>query len=204
MNFKLGFAIAAVITVAAAPIASAHDNGYNHSHQSRSNGDQQLVGGAVGAVLGGVLGSQVAGSGARTEGSVLGAVLGGVAGAAIAGNGSNGRRHYGGNGYYNSNTGYYGGYNNGYHTGGHSHGHSYPTTYTTTTYSRPYYGGHSYPTTYYGNGGYYSRPRTSLSINIGSGGYYGGRGGYYSRPYYSRPRVRRIRNHHRHTRHCRH
>lgn len=196
MNFKLGFAIAAVISVAAAPIASAHDNGYNHSHQNRSNGDQQLVGGAVGAVLGGVLGSQVAGNGARTEGSVLGAVLGGVAGAAIAGNGNNGHRSHGGNGYYNSNTGYYGGYNNGYSSVGHSgYGHSYPRTLTTTTYTQPVYAGHthSYPTTYYGNGGYYSRPRTSLSINIGSGGYYGGRGGFYNRPHYSRPRVRHVK-----------
>ena len=201
MNFKLGFAIAAVITVAAAPIASAHDNGYHHSHQSHSNGNQQLAGGAIGAVIGGVLGSQVAGNGARTEGSVLGAVLGGVAGAAIAGDGHNGRRHYGGNGYYNSNTGYYGGYNNVGYSG---YGHSYPGTYTTTTYSQPYYGGYSYPSTYYGGGSYYSRPRTNLSINIGSGGLYGGRRAYYSRPYYSRPRVRRIRNRHRHTRHCGH
>jgi len=37
MNFKLGFAIAAVVTLAAAPIASAHDNGYNHSHQGSQN-----------------------------------------------------------------------------------------------------------------------------------------------------------------------
>jgi len=170
MKFTLGFVVAAVTTVALAPIASAHDNGYHHTHQSRSNGDQQLVGGAIGAVVGGVLGSQVAGNGARTEGSVLGAVLGGVAGAAIAGDGNNNRRHYGGTGYYNSNTGYYGGYNNGYHNSGHSYGHSYPRTYTTTTYSRPYYSGHSYPRTYYSNGGYYSRPRTSVSINIGSGG----------------------------------
>jgi len=199
MNFKLGFAIAAVVTIAAAPIASAHDNGYHHSHQNRSNGDNQLVGGLIGAVAGGVLGSQVAGNGARTEGSVLGAVLGGVAGAAIAGDGNSSRRHYGNQGYHNSNTGYYGGYNSGhnpgYHNGG--YGHSYPRTYTTTTYSRPYYSGYSYPRTYYGNGGYYSRPRTSVSINIGSGGYYGGRRGYYSRPYYSRPRYRRTRHHRR-------
>jgi len=40
MNFKLGFAIAAVITVAAAPIASAHDNGYNHRHQGNYNGER--------------------------------------------------------------------------------------------------------------------------------------------------------------------
>jgi len=159
MNFKIGFALAAIVTVAVAPIASAHDNGYHHSHQNR-----------------------------------------GVAGAAIAGDGNNGRRHYGGNGYYNSNTGYYGGYNNGYHTSGHSYGHSYPRTYTTTTYSRPVYG-HSYPSTYYGNGGYYSRPRTSVSINIGSGGYYGGRRGYYSRPHYSRPRYRNHRRVHHRRRH---
>jgi hypothetical protein len=198
MKFKLGFALAAIVTIAAAPVASAHDNGYHHSHQSHSGGNQQLAGGAIGAVIGGVLGSQVAANGARTEGSVLGAVLGGVAGAAIAGNGSNGRRHYGGNSY-NSHSGY-GGYNSGYYNTG--YGHSYPRTYTTTTYSQPYYSGYSYPSTYYGGGSYYSRPRTSLSINIGSGGYYGGRRGYYSSPYYSRPRVRRIRN--RHARRFRH
>ena len=101
MNFKLGFAIAAVVTLAAAPIASAHDNGYNHSHQgSQNNGDRQLVGGAIGAVIGGVLGSQVAGNGARTEGSVLGAVIGGVTGAAIAGSGNNNQRSVGGGSYY--------------------------------------------------------------------------------------------------------
>ena len=190
MNFKLGFAIAAVITVAAAPIASAHDNGYNHRHQGNYNGDQQLVGGAIGAVVGGVLGSQVAGNGARTEGSVLGAVLGGVAGAAIAGNGNNGRRSYGGNGYYNSNTGYYGGYNNGgYYNSG--YGHSYPRTYT--NYRQPVV--NSYPRTFYGNGGFYSRPRTSLSINIGSGGFYGGHRGFYNNSFRSRPRVHRVRHH---------
>jgi len=143
--------------------------------------------------LGGVLGSQVAGSGARTEGSVLGAVLGGVAGAAIAGNGNNGRRSYGGNGYYNGNTGYYGGYNNGYSQSG--YGYSYPRTYSQPVFVN------SYPRSYYGNGGFYSRPRTSLSINIGSGGFYGGRGGFYGghRGFYnnsfrSRPRVHRVRH----------
>jgi len=138
----------------------------------QSNGDQQLVGGAIGAVVGGVLGSQVAGNGARTEGSVLGAVLGGVAGAAIAGNGNNGRRYYGGNGYYNSNTGY--------------------CTYT--NYRQPVYV-NSYPRTFYGNGGFYSRPRTSLSINIGSGGFYGGHRGFYNNSFRSRPRVHRVRHH---------
>ena len=110
MKFKVGFVLAAVATIAAAPIASAHDTGFNHSHQSSSssNGDRQLVGGAIGAVVGGVFGSQVAGNGARTEGSVLGAVIGGVAGAAIAGSGNNNQRSVGGGSYYNPNTGYYG------------------------------------------------------------------------------------------------
>jgi len=45
--------------------------------------DAQVIGGLLGAVVGGVAGSQVSGNGARTEGSVIGAVLGGIAGAAI-------------------------------------------------------------------------------------------------------------------------
>jgi hypothetical protein len=99
MSFKIGFTMLAAIAVVAVPVtASAHDNGYYHSHQNRGNADNQLVGGLIGAVAGGVFGSQVAGNGARTEGSVLGAVLGGAAGAAIAGSGNN--RGYS-NGYYN-------------------------------------------------------------------------------------------------------
>ncbi len=50
----------------------------------RTNTDEQVIGGLIGAVAGGVFGSQVAARGARSEGSALGAVLGGVAGAAIA------------------------------------------------------------------------------------------------------------------------
>jgi len=42
------------------------------------------TGTAVGAVLGGILGSQVAGRGAKTEGAVLGAGVGAVAGHQIA------------------------------------------------------------------------------------------------------------------------
>jgi len=52
-------------------VASAHDNGVNHRHQN-SNGNNQLAGAAIGAVAGGVIGSQLAANGARTEGSVLG------------------------------------------------------------------------------------------------------------------------------------
>ena len=33
MKYKLGFALAAIVTIAAAPVASAHNTGYNHTHQ---------------------------------------------------------------------------------------------------------------------------------------------------------------------------
>ena len=60
MSFKFGLALAAVATLAVAPMASA---------QTNNNG--QLLGGAVGAVLGGVAGSQLARPGDRTEGLSL-------------------------------------------------------------------------------------------------------------------------------------
>lgn len=167
MTFKTGFALAAIMTLAAAPIAAAHDNGFNHVHQSSNNGNQQLVGGALGAVVGGVLGSQLAGNGARTEGSVLGAVLGGVTGAAIAGNGSNRAGYYGGNSYYNG-------------------GYSQP--YYNTGYSQPYYygGGLNSGTSLQinvGSGGLYG----------GTRGFYNG-GSYYGNSFNSRRRLRRNRN----------
>jgi len=56
------------------------------------NNNDQVVSGLIGAVAGGVIGSQVAGNGARTEGSILGALIGGVAGAAIADNNNRSRR----------------------------------------------------------------------------------------------------------------
>ena len=74
-TFKYAAIIVASTSVAYASSASAHDNGYQHVHQSSGN-NNQLVGGAIGAVAGGVIGSQLAASGARTEGSVLGAVIG--------------------------------------------------------------------------------------------------------------------------------
>jgi len=48
-----------------------------------------LFGGTVGAGLGGVVGSQIAGSGNRTEGAVIGAVVGGLAGSTFANSQSN-------------------------------------------------------------------------------------------------------------------
>ena len=78
------------VALAAATFATpviAHAGNYSttsYRDDCRTNTDEQVLAGAVGAILGGVLGSQVSGNGARTEGSVLGAVLGGAAGAAIA------------------------------------------------------------------------------------------------------------------------
>ncbi len=193
MRFKIGFTLAAIASVAIAPVAaSAHDNGYRHYHQN-SNGDQQLVGGAIGAVTGAVIGSQLAASGARTEGSVLGAVIGGVAGAAIAGDGRSSVRYNNG-GYYNQNTGYYGGYaqpirsttyynNSGYYQPNYR-------THHTTTYVQPRVVYHApyYPRTYY------SPPRTSVFINVGGNRGYNRHRGYRNRGH----NVRRVRHHRRH------
>jgi len=75
----------AAISLPILALANDYNNGYNDRGQkcrSQEN-DAQLIGGLLGAVVGGVAGSQVSGNGARTEGSVIGAVLGGIAGAAI-------------------------------------------------------------------------------------------------------------------------
>jgi len=78
------------VVIAAATFATpalAHAQNYSttsYNNDCATNTNEQVLAGAIGAVLGGVFGSQVSGNGARTEGSVLGAVLGGAAGAAIA------------------------------------------------------------------------------------------------------------------------
>ncbi len=65
--------------------ASDVNRGYYNPGQEcrKKEGDAKLIGGLLGAVAGGVLGSQVAGNGARTEGSAVGAVLGGLAGVGL-------------------------------------------------------------------------------------------------------------------------
>lgn len=58
---------------------------YNAHEACKKNEDKrQIIGGLAGAVLGGVVGSQVSGNGARSEGSAIGAVVGGLAGVGIA------------------------------------------------------------------------------------------------------------------------
>lgn len=88
-NLNAKKTLAAVVLAAATFTAPAIAHAGNYSTTSynddcRTNTEEQVIAGAIGAVLGGVIGSQTAGNGARTEGSVLGAVLGGAAGAAIA------------------------------------------------------------------------------------------------------------------------
>ena len=85
--------LAAIALVGAVSAPAMAQSSFNQRVQAvrQDNNNDQLVGGAIGAVLGGVIGSEVAGRGNRTEGAVVGALLGGVTGAAIADNGSNRR-----------------------------------------------------------------------------------------------------------------
>jgi hypothetical protein len=68
-----------------APSAGAY--GYNSAYTTpagvRCNNNSTVTAGAIGAILGGVLGSNVAARNARTEGTVLGAVVGGAIGAGV-------------------------------------------------------------------------------------------------------------------------
>jgi len=87
LNAKKTLTAVALAAATFATPALAHAGNYSASSfkdDCRTNTEEQVLAGAIGAVLGGVIGSQSAGNGARTEGSVLGAVLGGAAGAAIA------------------------------------------------------------------------------------------------------------------------
>jgi len=71
--------------------AHASQNPFKTQRSIKQN-NNTVVGGLLGAVAGGVIGSQLAGNGARTEGSVLGALIGGAAGAAIADNNARSRQ----------------------------------------------------------------------------------------------------------------
>ena len=82
---KKTLAAAALAAASFTTPAFAQSVDYTRAYEDcRSNTNEQVIGGLIGAVAGGVFGSQVAARGARSEGSALGAVLGGVAGAAIA------------------------------------------------------------------------------------------------------------------------
>ncbi len=86
MNHLLS-ATALVATLAFTPaLASANNFNGSTPHESckRDEDNRQILGGFAGGVLGAVIGSQVAGNGARTEGSVIAGALGALAGAGIA------------------------------------------------------------------------------------------------------------------------
>ena len=86
------FAALTLVSAVSAP-AFAQTSNFNQRNQviRQDNNNDQLVGGAIGAVVGGLIGSEVAGRGNGTEGAIVGALVGGVAGAAIANNGNNRR-----------------------------------------------------------------------------------------------------------------
>ncbi len=126
----------AALTLGLPSLAQAQSSYYGgetyNAHEACKKGEdkRQVIGGLAGAVLGGVVGSQVSGNGARTEGSAIGAVLGGLAGAGIADKSIdcdpvyNEGRTYGTS--YPSHGTTYGGT-------------SYGTTYGSTTVSQPVY-----------------------------------------------------------------
>lgn len=144
---------------AVAPLAAA---GNYNPHKCKSSSDDQLIGGLVGAVAGGVLGSQVAGNGARTEGSVIGAIAGGVAGAAIA-DGDDCKRSRANTNYYSGST------RQAHYSNRHRHNHNYNRNRNTrsSTYGHNYNYGHGYNNyqNYYGYRNDYSRQEELRYIN---------------------------------------
>ena len=78
------FAVAAVSLPTLAQATDYRNGYYNPNAECKAKeNDAQLIGGLLGAIAGGVIGSQVSGNGARTEGSAIGVVLGGLAGAGL-------------------------------------------------------------------------------------------------------------------------
>jgi len=86
-NHTIIAATLAAVTFGLPSFAQAHHAGGNsyltYEECKKKDRKNQVVGGLVGAVAGGVFGSQVSGNGARSEGSAIGALVGGTAGALI-------------------------------------------------------------------------------------------------------------------------
>jgi len=81
------FAAAALAAATFTVPALAHAGNYSsNSYEDckRSDTEAQIIGGVLGALAGGVLGNNIAGGGAQTEGSVIGVAAGAAAGIAIA------------------------------------------------------------------------------------------------------------------------
>jgi hypothetical protein len=81
-------AVAAVTAVPATAAAQSNYSSYASQDQvcAKKRQDRMIAGGALGAIAGAVLGSNVAGRGAKSEGGALGAVAGAVAGGMIGRN----------------------------------------------------------------------------------------------------------------------
>jgi hypothetical protein len=146
-------AAAAALAAAATPAAAQNWNRpappvAQECQQSLNN--NRLGGAAVGAAIGAVAGSQLAGRGQRTEASVLGAVIGGLAGRELAGRRlacddaayNQGRVVSGGS---HPNYGYNNNYNNNYNNG---YGYQAPQPAYDPYYNQGYQGGYSHQTSY--------------------------------------------------------
>ncbi|WP_154813637.1 hypothetical protein [Hellea balneolensis] len=87
-----GTAIGAVVGgLAGAAYANSRSNYYGNPYAGQFNpgfNGRNLIGAGVGAGLGGVIGSNLAGTGVQQEGTAIGALLGGAAGYALANRGS--------------------------------------------------------------------------------------------------------------------
>ena len=154
MKKLMAITIAAVASVALPLTASAHDNGYRHSHQSSQN--NQVTGGLIGAVIGGVIGSNVAGTGVQREGTAIGALAGAVIGSSLRGQSSSQNGHYN-SGHYQQQTQqpiYQSHSSSGHYSSGHYQQQPYQQVQHSHSSSQPVYG--------------YTRP--SISINLSSFG----------------------------------
>ena len=87
-------AVAAAALMGAQPAAAQRYPTYHDAHVAnqqqcqRQRNDRTVGGAVIGAVVGGLLGREVADRGVRGEGTALGAVVGAVAGGAIGNNGA--------------------------------------------------------------------------------------------------------------------
>ncbi len=161
-NRTLSAVLLAAASFTLPTIANAQSyNGQSYAYTDcrRSDKKNQLAGGLLGAAAGAIIGSQVSGNGARTEGSAIGAVLGGAAGVGIGGDMRNCGKEtsrYSNTGQVYSSSGTSHGSNSGYQS----------STYSTQTYPRQTYPSHTVHTTpTYSTTGYHtttSQPYTTV------------------------------------------
>ncbi|PHS35313.1 MAG: hypothetical protein COA91_13295 [Robiginitomaculum sp.] len=153
---------AAISLPVLAQASDANRGYYNPGQECRKQeGNARVVGGLLGAVAGGIIGSQVSGNGARTEGSAVGAVIGGLTGAGLGDKSvdcdKRRRQSY--------NTTYY---------NGQTYGRSAPVGYTRTVTNSRTYGGQTYGGQTYGSQTYGRSAPVGYSRTVSQGRVYGG------------------------------